>query len=614
MNPDLDTGHNTSAPAHWGELKNANFTGPNQTSSNSTLPQLDITRAISVGLVLGAFILFAIVGNILVILSVACNRHLRTPTNYFIVNLAIADLLLSFTVLPFSAALEVLGYWVLGRIFCDIWAAVDVLCCTASILSLCAISIDRYIGVRYSLQYPTLVTRRKAILALLSVWVLSTVISIGPLLGWKEPAPNDDKECGVTEEPFYALFSSLGSFYIPLAVILVMYCRVYIVAKRTTKNLEAGVMKEMSNSKELTLRIHSKNFHEDTLSSTKAKGHNPRSSIAVKLFKFSREKKAAKTLGIVVGMFILCWLPFFIALPLGSLFSALKPPDAVFKVVFWLGYFNSCLNPIIYPCSSKEFKRAFVRILGQERQRHKGKRHIQLTLFPFHSKLLQDVETHPQEDQGEEECFYDPSASFEKEEPRVDEVENKPENDVNSSELDEEYLIELEKNMPDEEKKGCAVFFNPENHLSVRLYGSRKFLQSSPSDVSILLPERQVYSVFKQSCCKDETAIQLNPSYIRAILRRAELYEKTDKLDEALEDYKSILEKDPSVHQAREACMRLPKQIEERNERLKEEMLGEKSLPGVGFSAQEVAEISHTSQLCREGKSCVLGDQVMVLT
>lgn len=316
MNPDLDTGHNTSAPAHWGELKNANFTGPNQTSSNSSLPQLDVTRAISVGLVLGAFILFAIVGNILVILSVACNRHLRTPTNYFIVNLAIADLLLSFTVLPFSAALEVLGYWVLGRIFCDIWAAVDVLCCTASILSLCAISIDRYIGVRYSLQYPALVTRRKAILALLSVWVLSTVISIGPLLGWKEPAPNDDKECGVTEEPFYAFFSSLGSFYIPLAVILVMYCRVYIVAKRTTKNLEAGVMKEMSNSKELTLRIHSKNFHEDTLSSTKAKGHNPRSSIAVKLFKFSREKKAAKTLGIVVGMFILCWLPFFITLPL----------------------------------------------------------------------------------------------------------------------------------------------------------------------------------------------------------------------------------------------------------------------------------------------------------
>ncbi|NWX74931.1 TTC1 protein, partial [Alca torda] len=50
-------------------------------------------------------------------------------------------------------------------------------------------------------------------------------------------------------------------------------------------------------------------------------------------------------------------------------------------------------------------------------------------------------------------------------------------------------------------------------------------------------------------------AVELDPNYIRALLRRAELYEKTEKLDEALEDYKAVLEKDPSVHQAREACM-----------------------------------------------------------
>uniref|UniRef100_H3AX37 Alpha-1B adrenergic receptor n=2 Tax=Latimeria chalumnae TaxID=7897 RepID=H3AX37_LATCH len=346
----------------------------NQTLKNQTLPALDITKAAALGLVLGAFIIFAIVGNILVILSVACNKHLRTPTNYFIINLAIADLLLSSTVLPFSATLEIVGYWILGRIFCDIWAAVDVLCCTASIMSLCVISIDRYIGVRYSLQYPTVVTRKKAILALLGVWVLSMVISIGPLLGWKEPAPKDEKVCKITEEPFYALFSSLGSFYIPLTVILVMYCRVYIVAKRTTKNLEAGVMKESSDSKELTIRIHYKNTHEDPIGGSKTKGHHARSSISVKLLKFSKEKKAAKTLGIVVGMFILCWLPFFLVLPLGSFFSSLRPPETVFKVIFWLGYFNSCLNPIIYPCFSKEFKRAFIRILKCQcrRRKHPG--------------------------------------------------------------------------------------------------------------------------------------------------------------------------------------------------------------------------------------------------
>lgn len=47
----------------------------------------------------------------------------------------------------------------------------------------------------------------------------------------------------------------------------------------------------------------------------------------------------------------------------GSFFPALKPSNMVFKVIFWLGYFNSCINPIIYPCSSKEFQRAFTRLL-----------------------------------------------------------------------------------------------------------------------------------------------------------------------------------------------------------------------------------------------------------
>lgn len=306
-----------------GAFSQDNFTNISSSRGNNTQPrEVDLSRAIPLGLVLGAFILFAIVGNILVILSVVCNRHLRTPTNYFIINLAIADLLLGTTVLPVSATLEILDYWVFGRIFCDIWAAVDVLCCTASIMSLCVISIDRYIGVSHPLQYPGIVTEKRALLAMLGVWLLSVVISIGPLFGWKQPPSEDDWVCPITEEPFYALFSSLGSFYIPLVVILAMYCRVYIVAKRTTKNLEAGVMRERMNSGELTLRIHKGSQVQEESSSSgaaagKGRAHQARSSLTVKLLKFSREKKAAKTLGVVVGMFTLCWLPFFLALPIG---------------------------------------------------------------------------------------------------------------------------------------------------------------------------------------------------------------------------------------------------------------------------------------------------------
>ncbi|XP_055033435.2 adrenoceptor alpha 1Bb [Misgurnus anguillicaudatus] len=329
--------------------------------NNTGLDLLDLSRAVPLGLALGAFIIFAVAGNILVILSVVCNRHLRTPTNYFIVNLAIADLLLGTTVLPVSATLEILDYWVFGRIFCDVWTVVDVLCCTASIMSLCVISIDRYIGVSHPLQYPNIVTGRRAILAMLGVWILSLIISIGPLLGWKQPPSPDHTVCVINEEPFYALFSSLGSFYIPLIVILVMYCRVYVVAKRTTRSLEAGVKTETMNSGEISLRIH--RGSQDIGCGARGRAHQPRNSLTVKLFKFSREKKAAKTLGVVVGMFTLCWLPFFLTLPIVSFDVSLRPPETIFKIIFWLGYFNSCLNPIIYPCYSREFKNAFGLIL-----------------------------------------------------------------------------------------------------------------------------------------------------------------------------------------------------------------------------------------------------------
>ncbi|XP_055466674.1 tetratricopeptide repeat protein 1 [Psammomys obesus] len=207
------------------------------------------------------------------------------------------------------------------------------------------------------------------------------------------------------------------------------------------------------------------------------------------------------------------------------------------------------------------------------------------------SKPLKDAETHPQEDHGEEECFHDCSASFEEEQSGAHMLGNKASDD-SSSELDEEYLIELEKNMPEEEKQKRR-----EESAKLKEEGNEQFkrgdyveaessysqaLQMCPScfqkDRSVLFSNRAAARMKqdkKEMAISDcSKAIQLNPGYIRAILRRAELYEKTDKLDEALEDYKSVLEKDPSVHQAREACMRLPRQIEERNEKLKKEMLG----------------------------------------
>ncbi|XP_063051883.1 adrenoceptor alpha 1Aa [Engraulis encrasicolus] len=336
-------------------------------------PPVGVAKALLLGLVLGLFLVLGVVGNVLVLLSVVLQRPLRSATRIFIANLALADLLLSALVLPFSALLELRGRWMFGRAFCDVWAALDVLCCTASILSLCVIAADRYVGVSYPLRYPALVTSRRAAIALVCVWTLAACVSVGPLVGWKEAAPEDEGVCGITEEPAYALFSACVSFYVPLCVLCVLYTRVYVVARRETHALAHGTKTERSDDEHqhVTLRVHRGNALTHTHTAEDEAPRKRNTHLAVRLLKFSREKRAAKTLGIVVGCFILCWLPFFIVLPIGSMFPAYRPSESVFKVTFWLGYFNSCMNPLIYPCSSPEFKRAFLSLLrGQCHRRH----------------------------------------------------------------------------------------------------------------------------------------------------------------------------------------------------------------------------------------------------
>ncbi|XP_034436880.1 tetratricopeptide repeat protein 1-like isoform X1 [Hippoglossus hippoglossus] len=159
-------------------------------------------------------------------------------------------------------------------------------------------------------------------------------------------------------------------------------------------------------------------------------------------------------------------------------------------------------------------------------------------------------------------------------------------------EFDDEYLSEVEKELTDEERESRR-----QQSLILKEKGNIQFKARdyTAADVTytealVLCPvcfrgERSVlfsnraaarlHLDLKEQAISDCTrAIELNPDYVRALLRRAELYEQTEKLDEALDDYKKVLERDPTQTSARQACMRLPQQIQEKNEKLKEEMLG----------------------------------------
>ena len=319
-----------------------NLTNWNNVSDNFTNGTSDFAKdsiflpgAILSGIFLALVIVMTIVGNILVLVAVAVNPHLRGTTHYFIANLAVADLLLGTTVVPFSASLEIINYWAFGQEFCNIWAAMDVLCCTASIMNLCVISIDRYIGVTRPLQHSRIMSEKRAFYIIILVWILSLCISVAPYFGWKEPPPDDPTVCEITKQIGYVLFSVSGSFYIPLIIILIVYFRVYREALSQSRFLSTGVKHSKSgeNQSGVTLRIHTGGGSSRSPSTASGKhpsayrtpseasehrGHGyPKLTMAGKIAKFKREKKAAKTLGIVVGVFILCWFPFFFCLPLG---------------------------------------------------------------------------------------------------------------------------------------------------------------------------------------------------------------------------------------------------------------------------------------------------------
>lgn len=104
---------------------------------------------VSVSVALSLLILVAIIGNSFVIAAFCLKRRLRKPSNYFILNLAVTDLSLAVLILPISAVYDVTGKWVFGEEVCLIWTVMDVFISTISILSLVAISADRYMAIRY---------------------------------------------------------------------------------------------------------------------------------------------------------------------------------------------------------------------------------------------------------------------------------------------------------------------------------------------------------------------------------------------------------------------------------------------------------------------------------
>ncbi|XP_044064282.1 dopamine receptor D2 like isoform X2 [Siniperca chuatsi] len=452
--------------------------------------------------VLLVLLIFCVVfGNVLVCVAVSRERALQTTTNYLIVSLAVSDLLLATLVMPWGVYLEfvfvllkVVGEWRFSLIHCDILLTLDVMMCTASILNLCAISIDRYTAVAMPMLYNTRYSSRRRVAVMIAVvWFLSFAISCPLLFGLNNTANREGTTCSFAD-PAFVVYSSVASFYVPFIVTLLVYVQICVVLRKrgrrtapprrhglqTQGGAEAGEGHRRRKNKctqpedvklcTLILRpatagpqrkkVHphlclSPNAYlphhppsplsvcqtlvkeavvhplevepgqflpqtEQSLAprpAPQASSHLGRARISLAIsvgpapvlpstvtrsaltprpptlvdgmrgregwrersrgrekwgitkdrvrgrLSQQKERKATQMLAIVLGVFIICWLPFFLTHVLKAHCRSCCISPSLYSAVTWLGYLNSAVNPIIYTTFNIEFRKAFIKIL-----------------------------------------------------------------------------------------------------------------------------------------------------------------------------------------------------------------------------------------------------------
>lgn len=368
----------------------ANLTDAPATATSSPPPPW--TEATLLGLQISLSALLALVtlattlSNAFVIATIFLTRKLHTPANFLIGSLAVTDLLVSILVMPISIVYTVSKTWSFGQIVCDIWLSSDITFCTASILHLCVIALDRYWAITDALEYSKRRTMRRAAVMVAVVWVISISISIPPLFWRQAKAQEELTECMVnTDQISYTLYSTFGAFYVPTVLLVILYGRIYVAARSrifktpsySGKRFTTAQLIQTSAGSSLC-SLNSASTQEAHLHSGGAAGGGSGgsplcvNSVKVKLADSvlerkrlcaARERKATKTLGIILGAFIVCWLPFFVGTLVMAICKTCWFDPLLFDVFTWLGYLNSLINPVIYTAFNDEFKQAFQKLV-----------------------------------------------------------------------------------------------------------------------------------------------------------------------------------------------------------------------------------------------------------
>nr|XP_032814068.1 trace amine-associated receptor 9-like [Petromyzon marinus]AZK36074.1 trace amine-associated receptor 1853.TAAR349A [Petromyzon marinus] len=306
-------------------------------------PKLSYEDRIVAMAVLSFFISATIFGNCLIITAIAFFRQLQTNTNALALSLAVSDLLVGAIIMPFSVNRSVYQCWFHGRVFCKVHFFLDYAICNASILCLGCIAFDRHVAICDPLRYAQRVTRGTLASMIVLIWVGAALLSAPILLSLSETWAKGIIEitgcpdgCHFAVHVILTLVVGILPYFIIMLLMLLVYGRIYGVARRQSR--------QINNSR-----------------GSRASDADSRS----KWVAMRREHSATLTLGMIVGFYLVSWLPYFTASVLEMAFG-ISTSALVWATVTWFGYANSVVNPILYATFNRPFRTAFRIIFSSE--------------------------------------------------------------------------------------------------------------------------------------------------------------------------------------------------------------------------------------------------------
>ncbi|KAM9357158.1 trace amine-associated receptor 13c-like [Symphorus nematophorus] len=259
--------------------------------------------------------------NLLVIISISHFRRLHTTTNLVLLSLAVSDFLVGLVVMPAEIILAE-TCWFLGDLVCAVYYLLPFIIILSSAACMVLISVDRYVAICYPLHYPTKVTLKTVQIFICLCWIYALFVSVILLFEHlKQPGRYNScyGECVVNISGDVDL---VFSFIIPISIIIALYMRVFVVAVSQARAMRSHIIAVTPQCTQTAKRS---------------------------------ELKAARTLGIVVAVFLMCYCPYYCLALTGGKILIGSTAEALMS---FLMYFNSCLNPVIYAFFYPWFRKA----------------------------------------------------------------------------------------------------------------------------------------------------------------------------------------------------------------------------------------------------------------